>query len=233
MRAGTGRRSARARGKEVRNRKTFRQTTTPQRNQIRKTASTYGGRFLFLAGCTKGRNARARIPTSGNDAGPLPRGRRRRSEEAGDAGLETRRSETRKHAGRRHRSTQNGDTGARRTETAGTRRRKWTRNRQNCGKSGSPLPYFVPEFSPLRTLQTKGPVAKTTGPRFNVRCGYSSAATGSSVAAADSHDEQSVHSPAGSAHAAGSTAAGSETAAGSPAGSSVTARNSASSVWSS
>ena len=117
MRAGTGRRSARARGKEVRNRKTFRQTTTPQRNQIRKTASTYGGRFLFLAGCTKGRNARARIPTSGNDDGPLPRGRGRRSEEAGDAGLETRRSETRKHAGRRHRSTQNGDTGARRTET--------------------------------------------------------------------------------------------------------------------
>lgn len=138
-----------------------------------------------------------------------------------------------RHADRRRGSTQDGDTGARRTETAGTRRRKWTRNRQNCGKSGSPLPYFVPEFSPLRTLQTKGPVAKTTGPRFNVRCGYSSAATGSSVAAADSHDEQSVHSPAGSAHAAGSTAAGSETAAGSPAGSSVTARNSASSVWSS
>ena len=126
MRAGTGRRSARARGKEVRNRKTFRQTTTPQRNQIRKTASTYGGRFLFLAGCTKGRNARARIPTSGNDDGPLPRGRGRRSEEAGDAGLETRRSETRKHAGRRHRSTQDGNAGTRRTETrehAGRRRR--------------------------------------------------------------------------------------------------------------
>ena len=157
--------------------------------------------------------------------------------QAGDTQIgdpEARRTETRGHAERRHRSTQDGDTGARRTETAGTRRRKWTRNRQNCGKSGSPpLPYFVPEFSPLRTLQTKGPVAKTTGPRFNVRCGYSSAATGSSVAAADSHDEQSVHSPAGSAHAAGSTAAGSETAAGSPAGSSVTARNSASSVWSS
>lgn len=106
MRAGTGRRSARARGKKVRNRRTFRQTTTPQRNQIRKTASTYGGRFLFLAGCTKGRNARARIPTSGNDAGPLPERRGQRSEEARDAGLETRRSETRKHAGRRRGDTQ-------------------------------------------------------------------------------------------------------------------------------
>ena len=172
----------------------------------------------------------------------------RRSEEAGDAGLETRRSETRKHAGRRHRSTQDGDTGARRTETRGHAGQR--RGSTQDGDGGdtqtqmgpqpaklrqirNPLPYFVPEFSPLRTLQTKGPVAKTTGPRFNVRCGYSSAATGSSVAAADSHDEQSVHSPAGSAHAAGSTAAGSETAAGSPAGSSVTARNSASSVWSS
>lgn len=149
----------------------------------------------------------------------------RRSEEAGDAGLETRRSETRKHAGRRHRSTQDGDGGD--TQTQMDPQPAKLRQIRN------PLPYFVPEFSPLRTLQTKGPVAKTTGPRFNVRCGYSSAATGSSVAAADSHDEQSVHSPAGSAHAAGSTAAGSETAAGSPAGSSVTARNSASSVWSS
>jgi hypothetical protein len=157
----------------------------------------------------------------------------------GDA--EARRTETQEHAGRRHRSTQNGDTGARRTETqehAGRRRRGHAdANGPATGKTAAnqeaPLPYFVPEFSPLRTLQTKGPVAKTTGPRFNVRCGYSSAATGSSVAAADSHDEQSVHSPAGSAHAAGSTAAGSETAAGSPAGSSVTARNSASSVWSS
>ena len=172
--------------------------------------------------------------------------------QAGDTQIgdpEARRTETRKHAGRRHRSTQDGDAGTRRTETqehAGRRHRS-----TQDGDGGDtqtqmdpqpaklrqirkpPLPYFVPEFSPLRTLQTKGPVAKTTGPRFNVRCGYSSAATGSSVAAADLHDEQSVHSPAGSAHAAGSTAAGSETAAGSPAGSSVTARNSASSVWSS
>ena len=151
-----------------------------------------------------------------------------------------------RHARQRHGDTQAGDTqigdpGARRTETqehAGRRRRGHAdANGPATGKTAAnqeaPLPYFVPEFSPLRTLRTKGPVAKTTGPRFNVRCGYSSAATGSSVAAADSHDEQSVHSPAGSAHAAGSTAAGSETAAGSPAGSSVTARNSASSVWSS
>ena len=150
-----------------------------------------------------------------------------------------------RHARQRHGDTQAGDTqigdpGARSTETqehAGRRRRGHAdANGPATGKTAAnqeaPLPYFVPEFSPLRTLQTKGPVAKTTGPRFNVRCGYSSAA-GSSVAAADSHDEQSVHSPAGSAHAAGSTAAGSETAAGSPAGSSVTARNSASSVWSS
>ena len=211
-------------------------------------------------------------PQAGMMTDPCREGGGRRSEEAGDAGLETRRSETRKHAGRRRGDTQNGDTGARRTETqehagrrrgdtqdrdAGTRRTETRehagrRRREHAGRrrrghadangpatgktaanQEDPLPYFVPEFSPLRTLQTKGPVAKTTGPRFNVRCGYSSAATGSSVAAADSHDEQSVHSPAGSAHAAGSTAAGSETAAGSPAGSSVTARNSASSVWSS
>ena len=164
--------------------------------------------------------------------------------QAGDTQIgdpEARRTETQEHAGRRRGDTQNGDTEARRTETqehAGRRRRGHAdANGPATGKTAAnqeaPLPYFVPEFSPLRTLQTKGPVAKTTGPRFNVRCGYSSAATGSSVAAADSHDEQSVHSPAGSAHAAGSTAAGSETAAGSPAGSSVTARNSASSVWSS
>lgn len=138
-----------------------------------------------------------------------------------------------RHADRRRGSTQDGDTGARRTETAGTRRRKWTRNRQNCGKSGILYPTSSRNSARCVYYKQKGPVAKTTGPRFNVRCGYSSAATGSSVAAADSHDEQSVHSPAGSAHAAGSTAAGSETAAGSPAGSSVTARNSASSVWSS
>ena len=172
--------------------------------------------------------------------------RRRGSTQDGDTGA--RRTETQEHAERRHRSTQDGDTGARRTETRGHAGQR--RGSTQDGDGGdtqtqmdpqpaklrqirNPLPYFVPEFSPLRTLQTKGPVAKTTGPRFNVRCGYSSAATGSSVAAADSHDEQSVHSPAGSAHAAGSTAAGSETAAGSPAGSSVTARNSASSVWSS
>ena len=157
--------------------------------------------------------------------------RRRGSTQDGDTGA--RRTETQEHAERRHRSTQDGDTGARRTETQEPRRRRCTATDKTAAKQEAPLPYFVPEFSPLRTLQTKGPVAKTTGPRFNVRCGYSSAATGSSVAAADSHDEQSVHSPAGSAHAAGSTAAGSETAAGSPAGSSVTARNSASSVWSS
>ena len=157
--------------------------------------------------------------------------RRHRSTQDGDTGA--RRTETQEHAGRKRGDTQDRDAGARRTETAGTRRRKWPATGKTAANQEAPLPYFVPEFSPLRTLQTKGPVAKTTGPSFNVRCGYSSAATGSSVAAADSHDEQSVHSPAGSAHAAGSTAAGSETAAGSPAGSSVTARNSASSVWSS
>lgn len=186
------------------------------------------------------------FPQAGMMPDPCRRGGARGARKPGTRGWRhagTRRTETRKHAGRRHRSTQDGDAGTRKTETrkhtgrrpgnTQARRRKWARSRQNCGKSGRPLPYFVPEFRPLRTLQTKGPVAKTTGPRFNIRCGYSSAATGSSVAAADSHDEQSVHSPAGSAHAAGSTAAGSETAAGSPAGSSVTARNSASSVWSS
>lgn len=180
------------------------------------------------------------MPDPAGGEGPEERGSRGRG--AGD---------TREHAGRRPGSTQDGDIGARRTETREHARRRpgstqdgdpGTRKRGDAngpavGKTAAnqedPLPYFVPEFRPLRTLQTKGPVAKTTGPRFNIRCGYSSAATGSSVAAADSHDEQSVHSPAGSAHAAGSTAAGSETAAGSPAGSSVTARNSASSVWSS
>lgn len=191
-------------------------------------------------------------PDSCRKGGAAKRGSRGRG--AGDTQIgdpEARRTETREHAGRRPGNTQDGDTGTRRTETRehadrrpgntqdgdpGTRKRG-DANGPAVGKTAAnqeaPLPYFVPEFSPLRTLQTKGPVAKTTGPRFNIRCGYSSAATGSSVAAADSHDEQSVHSPAGSAHAAGSTAAGSETAAGSPAGSSVTARNSASSVWSS
>ncbi len=157
--------------------------------------------------------------------------RRRGSTQDGDTGA--RRTETQEHAGRKRGDTQDRDAGARRTETAGTRRRKWTRNRQNCGKSGILYPTSSRNSARCVYYKQKGPVAKTTGPRFNVRCGYSSAATGSSVAAADSHDEQSVHSPAGSAHAAGSTAAGSETAAGSPAGSSVTARNSASSVWSS
>ena len=106
----------------------------------------------------------------------------RRSEEAGDAGLETRKTETRGHTGwrhadrrpgstqdgdtgarrtetrghaeRRHRSTQDGDTGARRTETAGTRRRKWTRNRQNCGKSGSP-PYPTSSRNSARCVHYK------------------------------------------------------------------------------
>lgn len=190
--------------------------------------------------CRKGGGSKARKPGT---RGWRHADRRPGSTQDGDPG--TRRTETRKHARRRHGNTQDGDTGTRRSETrkharrrpgnTQARRRKWARSRQNCGKTQkSPsLPDFVPEFRPLRTLQTKGPVAKTTGPRFNIRCGYSSAATGSSVAAADSHDEQSVHSPAGSAHAAGSTAAGSEAAADSPAGSSVTARNSASSVWSS
>ena len=194
------------------------------------------------------------FPQAGMMPDPCRRGGARGARKPGTRGwrhAETRRTETRKHAGRRHRSTQDGNAGTRKTETrkhtgrrhrstqdgdAGTRKRG-DANGPAVGKTATnqedPLPYFVPEFRPLRTLQTKGPVAKTTGPRFNIRCGYSSAATGSSVAAADSHDEQSVHSPAGSAHAAGSTAAGSETAAGSPAGSSVTARNSASSVWSS
>lgn len=164
--------------------------------------------------------------------------------QAGDTQIgdpEARRTETQEHARRRPGSTQDGDAGTRKTETRKhTGRRRGSTQTQMGPQPAklrqirkTPLPYFVPEFSPLRTLQTKGPVAKTTGPRFNVRCGYSSAATGSSVAAADSHDEQSVHSPAGSAHAAGSTAAGSEAAAGSSAGSSVTAWNSASSVWSS
>ena len=153
-------------------------------------------------------------------------GRRRGDTRDGDA--ETRRTETREHARRRPGSTQDGDPGTRkRGDANGSAVGKTAANQED------PLPYFVPEFRPLRTLQTKGPVVFATGPRFNIRCGYSSAATGSSVAAADSHDEQSVHSPAGSAHAAGSTAAGSEAAADSPAGSSVTAWNSASSVWSS
>lgn len=168
------------------------------------------------------------FPQAGMMPDPCRRGGARGARKPGTRGWRhagTRRTETRKHAGRRHRSTQDGN--------AGTRRRKWTRNRQNCGKSGILYPTSSRNSARCVYYKQKGPVAKTTGPRFNVRCGYSSAATGSSVAAADSHDEQSVHSPAGSAHAAGSTAAGSETAAGSPAGSSVTARNSASSVWSS
>lgn len=162
-------------------------------------------------------------------AGMMPDPRRR----GGARGA--RKPETRgwRHADRRPGSTQDGDIGARRTETRGHADANGPATGKTAANQEDPLPDFVPEFRPLRTLQTKGPVAKTTGPRFNIRCGYSSAATGSSVAAADSHDEQSVHSPAGSAHAAGSTAAGSEAAADSPAGSSVTAWNSASSVWSS
>ncbi len=174
------------------------------------------------------------MPDPCREGGAKERGSRGRG--AGDTQIgdaEARRTETQEHAGRKRGDTQDRDAGARRTETAGTRRRKWTRNRQNCGKSGILYPTSSRNSARCVYYKQKGPVAKTTGPRFNVRCGYSSAATGSSVAAADSHDEQSVHSPAGSAHAAGSTAAGSETAAGSPAGSSVTARNSASSVWSS
>lgn len=84
MRAGTGRRSARARGKKIRNRKTFRQTTTPQRNQIRKTASTHGGRFLFLAGCTKGRNAGVGSPQAGMIPDPCRGGARKPGTRAGD-----------------------------------------------------------------------------------------------------------------------------------------------------
>lgn len=109
MRAGTGRRSARARGKKVRNRKTFRQTTTPQRNQIRKTASTHGGRFLFLAGCTKGRNAGVGSPQAGMIPDPCRGGAggvRKPGTRAGDTQIgdteahrtETRRTETRGHA---------------------------------------------------------------------------------------------------------------------------------------
>ena len=180
------------------------------------------------------------LSTSRNEAGSLPRRGAGGARKPGDAGLETRRSETRKHAGRRHGDTQAGDTQigdaeARRTETRGRGNANGPAVGQNRGKvrKSPTLPGFVPGFRPLRTLQTDGPVAETTGPRFNLPCGYSSAATGSSVAAADSHDVQSVHSPAGSAHAAGSTAAGSETAADSPADSGVTAWNSASSVRSS
>ena len=102
-------------------------------------------------------------------------GRRHRSTQDGDTGA--RRTETRGHAGRRHRSTQDGDTGARRTETRGHAGRRRGSTQTQMGPQPAklrqikktPLPYFVPEFSPLRTLQTKGPVAKTTGPRFNVR----------------------------------------------------------------
>ena len=166
------------------------------------------------------------------------RGRGAGDTQDGDAG--TRRTETRGHAGWRHAdrrrgSTQDGDAGTRRTETRGRGNANGPAVGQNRGKvrKSPTLPGFVPGFRPLRTLQTEGPVAETTGPRFNLPRGYSSAATGSSVAAADSHDVQSVHSPAGSAHAAGSTAAGSETAADSPADSGVTAWNSASSVRSS
>ena len=67
-----------------------------------------------------------------------------------------------RHADRRRGSTQDGDTGARRTETAGTRRtetagtrrRKWTRNRQNCGKSGSP-PYPTSSRNSARCVHYK------------------------------------------------------------------------------
>lgn len=55
-------------------------------------------------------------PQAGMMTDPCREGGGRRSEEAGDAGLETRRSETRKHAGRRHRSTQDGDGGDTQTQ---------------------------------------------------------------------------------------------------------------------
>lgn len=98
-------------------------------------------------------------PQAGMMTDPCREGGGRRSEEAGDAGLETRKTETRGHTGWRHAdrrpgSTQDGDTGARRTETAGTRRRKWTRNRQNCGKSGSP-PYPTSSRNSARCVHYK------------------------------------------------------------------------------
>ncbi len=77
--------------------------------------------------------------------------------QAGDTQIgdpEARRTETQEHAGRRRGDTQDGDTGARRTETAGTRRRKWTRNRQNCGKSGSP-PYPTSSRNSARCVHYK------------------------------------------------------------------------------
>ena len=163
--------------------------------------------------------------------------RRRGSTQDGDTGA--RRTETQEHAGRRHRSTQDGNAGTRRTETrehAGRRRRG---HADANGPQPAKLrqirkpPYPTSSRNSARCVHYKQKARSQKRPGPVLTCGYSSAATGSSVAAADSHDEQSVHSPAGSAHAAGSTAAGSEAAAGSPAGSSVTAWNSASSVWSS
>ena len=99
--------------------------------------------------------------------------RRHRSTQDGDTGA--RRTETQEHAERRHRSTQDGDTGARRTETrghAGQRRgstqdgdggdtqTQMARNRQNCGKSGSPPTLLRPRIQPVAYTTNKRPGRK-------------------------------------------------------------------------
>ena len=106
-------------------------------------------------------------------------GRRHRSTQDGNAG--TRRTETQEHAGRRHRSTQDGDTGARRTETrghAGQRRgstqdgdggdtqTQMARNRQNCGKSGSPPTLLRPGIQPVAYTTNKRPGRKNDRAQF-------------------------------------------------------------------
>lgn len=60
----------------------------------------YGGRFLFLAGCTKGRNAGVGSPHEGMIPDPCRGGVAEQGSRG--HGLETRRSETRKLTGRRH-----------------------------------------------------------------------------------------------------------------------------------
>ena len=101
------------------------------------------------------------------------RGRGAGDTQIGDA--EARRTETQEHAERRHRSTQDGDTGARRTETqehAGRKRgstqdgdggdtqTQMARNRQNCGKSGSPPALLRPGIQPVAYTTNKRPGRK-------------------------------------------------------------------------
>lgn len=100
MRAGTGRRSARARGKKVRNRMTFQTDNHPTTESDTENGFHTRRPFSVFSRMHKRPQCRCRIPTSGNDTGPLRGGVAEQGSRG--HGLETRRTETRKLTGRRH-----------------------------------------------------------------------------------------------------------------------------------